>query len=572
MSRAAHIALAAALAALLAPGTGLAEDDDPALAGRIPVTGGAAKARPTGGEAEAGSDSEDIEDPDDDDGGQWAPSAGQKPSAQAPPAAGVAARPELLQWRARALVRLELDTDHSGPRSAAEAGVREDVMALVAETSLSLQVRPSKRLRLQAGGRLRLLLTARRPEDADEAYAVFNGDLHRADFEAFPGEMFVEVSSSWIDVQAGMLTTVWGANDLVNPNDVLTAMDLRLGLTDAELMRLPVLSLKADLYIKKVNVSLVWQPVATPHRVDLFGGDFAVLGAGAPTTLRLVGELAERMADDSVEGQWQTALVASSLPRPFADSSLALRVSGSVAGWDLAAHYAFGYERLPVLRLHADLVRRVLPYLLGPMPSSTKDLARSLAAAYAGAPPVESLYLRQHHVGLSFSRVIWRLVLDGDVAFISRRAEPLGGEGLPLQREGAVWSTSVDTPVVAYTLGLRYVMGEELQVKLEWWHELLLRPLGQEPDQRPDLLLGGPHRGGLALHCRYTIPKVDLTLQLTAHTELLSGSLIVAPRVEYRLGQHLALLAGATIFAGGSGPGALYNENDQLHVGLRGVL
>ena len=584
----AQMAAAVVLAALLAPGLAAAQpadlEDDPALSGRLrdltrpqgssaaPPPGPAAAPAPAPGKARPAQ--EDIADPDDAD--DWTPSADDSSSAVSPSSprgAGEAKRDELLTWRARALVRLDLDTANSGPRSEWLPGIREDVLSLVTETSLSLQVRPHEGIRLQAGARLRLLVTARQPEDEDETYVVFNGALHRTDFEAIPGDTLVEVSSRWIDVQAGMITTVWGANDLVNPNDILTARDLRLGLMDAELMRLPVLSLQADLYIKEVNVALVWQPVFTPHRVELFGGDFAVLGAGAPRLLRLVGEMAERMADDSVESQWQSALVASSLPRPFADSSVALRVSGTVAGWDLAAHYAYGFERLPVLRLHGDLVRRALPYLVAPLPASTTDLMRGLATAYAHAPPVESIYLRQHHVGLSFSRVLWRLVLDGDVAFVSRRAEPLGDAGgLPLERRGARWSTSVDTPVLSYTVGGRYAPTEELLVKLEWWHELLLHQLGQAPAERADLLLGGPQRGGLALLCRYKIPRVDLTLQLLVHSELFFGSVILAPRAEYRLGQHLALLAGGTFYAGQKGPGALYDENDQVHVGIRGVL
>jgi len=587
------MALIAWLVLLLvsAPATAQQDEvDDPGMVGRIRAVA-PAKTSPSANQPRNATPpaSEDIADPDDDDDeGDWAKSGDQAGAtgqaeggreAAPRPVAGRArqadpgTRDDLVTWWARAFVRLELDTVNSGPRTEAEPGVREDVLALVTETSMSVQVRPHEHIRLQAGGRLRLLVTARQPEDVEQTYAVFNGDLHRTDFEAIPGDMMLEVSSSRRDVQAGMITTVWGANDLVNPNDILTAKDLRLGLAEAEQMRLPVLSVKADLYIKKVNVALVWQPVFTPHSVELFGGDYAVLGAGAPRLLRVVGDLAERMADDSVEGQWQTALVASSLPRPFVDSSVALRVSATVAGFDLAAHYAYGFERLPVLRLHHDLVRRTLPYLVQPWPGSATDVMRGLARAFAHAPPMESLYLRQHHVGLSFSRVLWRLVLDGDVAFVSRQAEPLDdGQGLPLERHGTVWSTSTDTPVLSYTLGARYAMGEDLLVKLEWWHELLIRQLEIPAEERADLLLGGPQRGGLALLCRYTIPRVDLTLQLMAHSELFHGSVIIAPRVEYRLGQHLALLAGATFYAGRKAPGALYDHNDQIHFGLRGVL
>ena len=587
--------LAVLLGCLLADGplgaqpavtSGDAEVDDPGMAGHVPASGrresdavpGASTAQSTAPSAPAPSvetGSEDIADPDDAD--DWAPSRDDQSSAvaQAPGKDSATAQTkELLTWWARATVRLGFDTQNTGPRSEAAAGIREDVLSLVTDTALSLQIRPHDRIRLQAGGRLRLMVTARQPEDDDETYVVFNGSLHRTDFEAIPGEIMIELSTRWIDLQAGLIRTVWGANDLVNPNDILTAKELRFGvLADAEVMQLPVLSAKVELNLDKLKAALVWQPIFTPHQIELFGGDHAVLGANAPRLLRVVGDLAERMADDTVESQWQTALISSSLPRPFAGSTIALRLSGTVAGWDLAAHYAYGFERLPVLRLHSDLVKRLLPYLLKPLPGSGTDLLRGLARSYANAPLVESVYLRQHHLGLSVSKILWRVVLDGDVAFVSRQAEPLDdGQGLPLHRQGSQWSTSVDTPVLSYTVGGRYTMGQELLVKLEWWHQMLIHPLSQPASEREDLLMGGPHRGGLALLCRYAIPRMDVTLQLLAHSEFFHGSVILVPQADYRVGQHLSLFLGGTFYAGNKGPGALYDNNDQVYIGFRGVL
>ena len=173
--------------------------------------------------------------------------------------------------------------------------------------------------------------------------------------------------------------------------------------------------------------------------------------------------------------------------------------------------------------------------------------------------------------------MVWRLVLDADLSLLSRRSEPLADDGpglpgLPLERHGNQWTTSTDTPVLAYTLGARYTRGEALLIKLEWWHELLLDPLGQRPGERRDLLLGGPQRGGLGLMARYTIPRVDLTAQLLLHSELLHGSIIAAPELSYRFGDHLTTFVGAAIYAGRRGPGALFDQNDEVHLGLRGYL
>jgi len=505
----------------------------------------------------------EIADPEDDDNDDWpddtpvAASVDTVSPTVAKKAAGLRpdSGPKLITWWARGTVRLGLDTHHTGPRTGALPGVREDVMALVSDAAVGLKLR----LRTEPG----------------ETYTLFNGDLHRTDFEALPGDTYVELTTKHVDLQLGMVSTVWGAADLVNPNDRLTASDMRLGPLTAE--RLPVLAVKADLYLGPLTLTTVWQPVFTPHRIDLFGGDFALLGPGAPSSLRMVGDLADRLANDSVESQWQGALIQSSSPRPFADSSVGVRLSGTLGGWDLALQYTYGFERLPVVRLHGDLVQHLLPYLLQPPALSTEQVLRGLARSFAEAPTVESVYLRQHQVGLSASGVLWRLVVDADVALLSRRSEHLADDGpglpgLPLQRHGSDWTTSIDTPVLAYTLGARYTRGEELLIKLEWWHELLLDPLAQHPADRRELLLGGPQRGGAALMARYTIPRIDLTAQLLLHSELFHGSIIAAPELSYRFGDHLTAFVGAAIYAGRRGPGALFNQNDEIHLGLRGYL
>ncbi len=580
----------ALLALLLCPAAIGAPADEPGAPGDAPAVsddedtpGGFSATTPAPVQADPPTSAGDVADPEDDDGDDWpddppaaaATSAGATPTVSQAAAPAEAAGPEVLTWWARGTISLGLDTAHSGPRSPNQPGIREDVMAFVTDVGLGLKLRLHESIRLQAAGRLRLHVSARQPTEEGETYTLFNGDLHRTDFEALPGDTFVEVSTEFVEFQVGMVTTVWGASDLVNPNDQLTSLDLRLGPMSAQ--RLPVLAAKADLYLGPLTLTTVWQPVFMPHRFDLFGSDFALLGPGAPASMRLVGDLADRLANDSVEGQWQGALIQTSSPRPFADSSVGVQLSGTLKGWDLALQYTYGYERLPVMRMHGDLVRRLLPYLLSPPVTSTDQVLRALARSLAESPTVESIYLRQHQVGLSASGVLLGIVVEADLALLSRRAEPLDGDGpglpgLPLERDGSHWSTSTDTPVLAYTLGGRYTRGEDLLIKLEWWHELLLDPLNQSEDERRELLMGGPQRGGLALMARYTIPRVDLTAQVLLHSEFFHGSVIVSPELSYRFNDHLTAFFGGTIYAGQRGPGALFNDNDEVHLGFRGYL
>jgi len=166
------------------------------------------------------------------------------------------------------------------------------------------------------------------------------------------------------------------------------------------------------------------------------------------------------------------------------------------------------------------------------------------------------------------------LSLNLDVAYRSRQAVPLGG-AFPLESDpdDDRWlSSAVDSQVVAYTVGLTYVRGEEILATLEWWHQVYL-DLALDDTER-ELLLGGTQLGGLAALARYRLQRpVDLTFQVLVHSDLLSRSVIVTPQVTWRPNDHLGVVAGGNIFEGSeSSLGGRLDRNDQVYVGLEGLL
>lgn len=486
-----------------------------------------------------------------------------------------------LRWRASALLRLATDFSHDSPRggtaAARAAGFREDVLDVYGGAWATVAFKVSRRWRLQVGANLYLRATARRPEAADEAFYLFNGKLHRTDFEVLPAESYVELTLPWLDLRAGLLTTVWGVNDLVNPNDVLNPRDLRLGLlTEAEATRLATLGLKADVYRAGFHLSLLWQPIFVPHRIDVFGSDYALFGPGVPPQFSAIGALAEDLVDDSAAGSAQEVLLATKRPRPLVGSTLGVRLTRSWGGFDLALQYVWGYQRLPVLRLRKDLALALAPLFLRPDPTPSAAELAGLAGLLLGGGdlPLQQTFQRQHQVGASLSKGLWKLVLELDVSFSTARPEILSGGGvfdLPLLDAGGQWLTSAfDTKVLAYTLGARLVEGEEIMLKVEWWHELLLDVLTASTP--PELLLGGGQRGGLAVLFNFLWRRLDLTGTFLAHAELFNGSLVFSPQLAYRVNQHLTILAGVNVFVGRRGPGALFDVNDQVYLALKGYL
>ncbi len=503
---------------------------------------------------------EEIADPDDDDG--WLPPATVSPAA---PAASSGPVEPATTVRATAMVRLALDTGHEGARPDQQGDFHEDVMALYAQASAHLKHRVSRGLQLQLGCRLEYRLTARQPS-GDEAYNLFNGDLHRSDLAVVPADSYLGVSASWLDLRAGMVTEVWGAANLVNPNDVLTARDLLDGPpVDPEVARTPRPMVVAQAFVLGFTASVAWLPVFLPDRMEAFGSDYSMLGPASLPQLRLLGEMADGLVDDSVKGVVQPALLQTHLPRPFRDSSLAFRLERSVAGWDLSLMYGYLFQRQPHIRLRTYL----LPMVAGGA-SATLDpaLLGSLAGALlAQGMPLEAKYRRYHHAGFSVTRTWWKLLLSLDVSYASARAAALAE--IPQSAPGDWFSPSLESQALSYTVGATWTHGEAWMVNLEWWHTAMLDLLADAPE----LLLGGPHRAGPALMVRYHNDTINLTVQAAAVTDLLNPSLLLTAQVSYRVWDHLGVFVGLNLFEGQErSAGGRFDPNDQVFVGVQGYL
>ena len=479
---------------------------------------------------------------------------------------------------ARAQLRLASDIWHEGPRPGQPGGYHEDVTRLSGQALVTLDHRARAWLRLKVGGRLLYWLTTRRPE-SKETFYLFNGSLHHSELEVELMDTYAAVRvNAWLDVTAGHVTQVWGVTDLVNPNDVLAPRDLRFGaFMDPETARLPTPLLRAEAYLPAgLQAAVYLLPVFTPHRMDMFGSDFAMLGPAAPQTLQWLGAVLDGVLDDSVEGLAQDALVQSRRPRPFQDPTPAARVGWTRAGWELSLCYAWLFERQPVMRMRRDLALSLAPLLAagGGGALGAEALQRLMGQLVREPFPIESTYRRQHHAGLSVSGSVGPLAVNLDVAYQSRVAVMLGGTIplLPDPADSAWLVTSSDSQTVAYTAGATYSRGEELLVTLEWWHRMHVDlMLEQDP---PELLLGGAQAGGLALLARYTVQRpIDLSFQVLVHSDLLNRSVIVTPQVTYRRGDHLGLVLGANLFEGSdqSLAGRL-DQNDQIYLGVEGYL
>jgi len=504
-------------------------------------------------------DDEVIADPDDDDG--WLP---EPKKSEAPVSTGGPVEPATT-FRASGLVRLALDTGHEGARPDEKDDFHEDVMELYAQASAHLKHRISPRLRLLLGCRLEYRLTARQPT-GDETYYLFNGDYHRNDFSVLPADSYIGASASWLELRAGMVTEVWGAANLVNPNDVLTGRDLQSGPpVDPESARTPLPMVVAEAYLLGFTASVAWLPVFMPDRMEAFGSDFSMLGPASLSQMRTLGEMADGMVDDSVKAVVQPSLLQTHLPRPVRDSSLAFKLNRSVEGWDLSLMYAYLFLRQPTIRLRTYLLPMLSGGGAGMDPAIIGLLAGKLLAS---GMPLEAKYRRYHHAGLSVTRGIWKVLLNLDVAYASARSAALAE--IPDKAPGTWYSPTLESRALSYTLGATYTHGEQWLVTLEWWHEALLDLVDGD---HPDLLLGGAHQAGPALMVRYHLSSINLTAQVAAVTDLLNPSLLLTAQVSYRAWDHLGFFVGLNLFEGQErSAGGRFDPNDQVYLGLQGYL
>jgi len=131
------------------------------------------------------------------------------------------------------------------------------------------------------------------------------------------------------DIKIGRQIVVWGPLFNLRVTDVLNPLDLRLpGLTDLDVLRLPVTMLKADYFFGKWDLSGMWIPEIRFSKLPVFGSDFYPFPVPVPP---------EEIPDNGFQ---------------FDDAEWAAALVGTFSGWDIGFHWAYIYDE----QAHAVLV------------------------------------------------------------------------------------------------------------------------------------------------------------------------------------------------------------------------
>jgi hypothetical protein len=151
----------------------------------------------------------------------------------------------------------------------------------------------------------------------------------------FPYEAYLKVERESWSVQLGRQFITWGRADSVRPTDVFKRHDF----TDLiENREEAIDAVKVDLFHGSWTLEGVWAPVFDPDRISIRAEN---RWSRLPTAAVVpgVGPVALTFRDD---GRQRPAATLGS-------GQVGVRLSGSARGWDFAAMYYYGYDRVPTI-------------------------------------------------------------------------------------------------------------------------------------------------------------------------------------------------------------------------------
>lgn len=460
------------------------------------------------------------------------------------------------------------DVVHEGRRRGDESDHRatEDVFELLTRARLNVTSRFRRWAKVRVEARLTQWVSCERP-GSDQVLWLGNGEAWRSRAEVELGEAYVDLYLGPVDLRLGQQIVSWGLGDLINPNDVVNPRDLRQGLLafDDDL-RLPVLAVRGSYHWRWLKVEAVWLPLFKPHRMDLYGSDFAVLGPGSSSRLAEAEHQVERFLDPTLHRLAQPLLLQTRRPADdLTGSTAGLRVSASHRGWDVALQYFFGWDLTPALSVDEQVYGMAIEGRL--FVNDTINLA-ALMPLLEGRSLYRSTFEHTHQVGLSVGKAFEHVAVKLDVSYQPDRgfvrtdpvAGPFGNGMLDLR---------VEHHTLVSALSLDYAWGSKLVAQLQGVHLALLDRRRADTRQ----LMGFLREANVALlvaYVRLNLIRQTLLITAAAAVDLVHGSFTLAPMVHYKITDHWRVGVGALVFEGESDTlfGA-WTKNDLLWADVR---
>jgi hypothetical protein len=432
------------------------------------------------------------------------------------------------------------------------------------DARLGLEQRLSARYAIAVSGRLRHQHLFPAHRDEDPIRALTEVELREARLDAyFP----------WLDLRVGNLFFAWGANEGIAPADVINAMDLRFGLASGILGgtdgKIPVPAVQARAFLEPFSFTAVLEPVFVPHRMWLFGYDYALAGDALPIPTfdpRDLG-LSPTGAD-----RLQPFLFLTDVPEAHPRNwQVAGRVEASLPGGYRVALSAFDrWDRMPRQTIDPDLSRVMAAQATGE--SVPFDVALRLGdKLQAGETLYEATVSRMRlftldaelpagpltlrfDAGYSPSRTLYAVIEDEDLmpAFTWTEHPVLSG-GLGVEYFSL---TGLTVGAVAHLFAALQVPGDRILVLLEDGSDF---PETLPPPNRTVAL------HGVLAYGRYGFFDDRLEVVAGGLYNTSSADFFFFPAVVWRANDHHRLTLSAQLLGGPSwSPGGLLSHKDRV--------
>lgn len=457
-----------------------------------------------------------------------------------------------LETLAMAFARLGVDVIHDevplGEGGAKAIG--EDVFTFRAHARAEGIGRWGRRFKVKVAGRVNADLSL----DSDTNIGVQR-------YETEMWDTYVDWFGPHIDVRFGKQFVSWGKADLLSPNDVVNARDLRRGFLDrpAEL-RLPTLALTVRAYDGPFSFTPIWVPVAAANRFELLEGDYALLGPNAATAVeRRVGALVSALADDPARSLAMGPILDIGAPpdHGLEDGEIGASSSLRFEKLDLAVYFLWGHERNPRIQVAQQLTELLANADLDAM--TVADIAGAIDALASQNPPVPAVtvdYPRRLHFGGAIATRIEPIGIKLDVGY-----SPEANTVVVPPGQGPLLSEPLELPQLGATISLDYDRGSTLNFVLELSHLRVIDvPVGREVYQ-----MDGDQLYLVGSRFSWSPRNSPVSFRFLGFLDVTSPSYAVMPAIALSGHDNLSVEIAGTIFGGPEGSyGGVSDHNDEV--------
>jgi hypothetical protein len=451
--------------------------------------------------------------------------------------------------------RLGMDLRYSDPRE--ETWENTNIAVLEAN------IRRSETLRFQMGTRLRLYAGAL-TRDVPDAQA------QRVELDATPVSGYVDWTiTNGVHMQVGYQSVQLGRFEIVSATDVLSISDTRNGpATLPEAYEVGQLAMRLDVDANSwLSFKAIYVPFFTPYIMSVNEGDYALLPlrqsevSADLDSLMINSVVAENFSRADRERLAMTGLSAFAPEIGLDKQQSALRMAARGGFGEIALTAATAIEKVPSIYFSPEAIA----YFADP---NTIETAEAFEMA---RQPIRVAYNRFYLLSLDAEFDAAPFLLGLEFAYNFRRTLPTLGSGaypgtLPLPEQ---------TDIAQLGGKVEYQGGSEFVATIEAFGMYAVQA-PQDPMRGWMFLEGGRYLAGVAAGAYWMPAETNLRVELGI-LAMTPQTLVIAPRVLYRVIDALELELGALIIEGPAPPlavtpriavGTMYDTIDQIYVGF----